>query len=44
MRVECENCSWQGNSIDTDAGFCRECGGECFETSDDDYLDEEDEI
>lgn len=32
--VECSNCAWQGKGIDTDSGYCLQCGGECFDLKD----------
>lgn len=29
--VECEECSAQWGSTETDSGHCPDCGGECFE-------------
>lgn len=28
--VECNSCGWQGRRTDTDAGYCPECGDECY--------------
>lgn len=29
--VDCTNCEWQGDSVDTDSGHCPKCGGETEE-------------
>lgn len=38
--VECNTCGWQGKRNDTDAGYCPDCGDECY-ALEEIYSDEE---